>query len=288
MKKFFIFAVFIGIYTFSPVCSAQDLWSQALGARGLGLGDGIIATGTGSDALASNPAGMSLIKSYIWENYYRYNSSTNTHLANTAFVDSYLNERVAAGAYYTHRYGQREIYYNNESREIKENLAKGGVAISIKFTDYLVLGVNGYYFDWEFGEEGKDGFSMDAGAIIAVGKTFFVGLSAYDLFTGHSDSNPWSFGAAGGLKLLNGKIISEVDVILEGEDLWFRGGAEYFASQGFAIRAGGGYRKRFEQKYITFGVGYIKQKSSIEVGFRKDFTGSDAVYFGLDIRFFIH
>jgi len=288
MKNLFLYLTIAVVTFFSGNANAQDLWSQSLGSRGLGFGDGIIATGTGADALASNPAGMGLIKSYIWENFYRYNSSVNTHLANTAFVDSYINERVAAGAYYTHRYGTREIFYNNESQDIKENLAKGGVAISIKFTDYLILGVNGYYYDWEFGDQAKDGISMDAGAIVALGQNLFFGLTAYDLFSDHSDSNPWSFGAGAGLKLLSGKIITEFDTVMEGKEFWFRGGAEFFTSSGLAFRAGGGYRQRYEQKYLTAGVGYIKPKSSIEVGVRKDFSGSDAVYFGIDIRIFIH
>ncbi|MBN2724051.1 MAG: hypothetical protein JXR95_08290 [Deltaproteobacteria bacterium] len=287
MKKIFLLFVFFTLNLYSTVSHGQKLWSNSLGARGLATGDGLIATPTGSDAIASNPAGMSLIKSYIWENYYMYNSSTNTHTAQTAFVDSFLNPRLAAGAYYIHQYGEREFYSQGTEVTRKENLMKGGLAISVKFTDFLVIGVNGYYYDWEYGDAAEDGISMDTGMVIAVGQNFFVGVTGYDLIGDHNDNNPWTMGTGAALKLLQGRLIFEIDLVAEEKELWYRGGGEFFFSQGIAIRGGGGYRERTEEKYFTLGLGYITKKSSIEMGVRKDIAGSDAVYFGIDIRLFI-
>jgi hypothetical protein len=270
--------------------SAYEPWLEPMGARGLGLGGAVIASATGADALIANPAAMSLVRSYIWENYYRYDNSTMGSAGFTALVDSFKNERLAAGLFTS--MATAEPSHEASGTVLDEKFWRLGLALSLTFTDWLAIGVNGHYFNYKLeglpdGDVKEKAFTLDVGAIGRIGDMFSVGLVAYDLLTDHSDERPYVFGAGVAARLLKNQLLLEVDGLLEGGKPWIRGGAEFFFAQGIVVRGGGGRRQFLEQTFVTGGMGYITKSTSVELSVQHQLDGERATIVGLDLRFFI-
>jgi hypothetical protein len=261
---FLLFSAFIALDA-----KAYEPWEHPGGARGLALGGGVIASGTGSDALTANPAAMSLIRSYIWENFYSFSSFDKGHTGTTSLVDSYLNPKIAAGSYFTTTLASPEIYVdgNSKNTSLHSNL------------DY-------YKFDRE-GSEKRSFLSLDIGMIVKIGEYLSIGAVAYDLISEHNDDHPWSYGGGIALALFKKQFLMEADVVMEGKEPWYKGGAELFFSKGLALRAGGGYRQRYERTYLAFGIGYVTKKSSVELSMSQGLQGGKNTIVGIDLRFFL-
>ncbi len=269
---------------------AYEPWLEPMGARGLGLGGAVIASGTGSDALIANPAAMSLVRSYIWENYYRYQTKPSGHAGLTALVDSYKNERLAAGLFTSYVHSEPEDELTGETS--KEKIMRTGLALSLKFTDYLAVGVHGHWFNYQHtklpeGDIKEKKFTLDVGVIVKISDMFQVGAVAYDLLTDHSEERPYTFGAGLATRFFNNRFLMEANVLMEGKKPWYRGGAEYLFQQGIVIRGGGGIREFTDQKFVSGGMGYITQKSSVEFSVQQEIQGLRSTIVGLDLRFFI-
>ncbi|PKN47635.1 MAG: hypothetical protein CVU59_02190 [Deltaproteobacteria bacterium HGW-Deltaproteobacteria-17] len=269
---------------------AYEPWLEPMGARGLGLGGAVIASGTGSDALIANPAAMSLVRSYIWENYYRYNNKAAGHNGMTALVDSFKNERLAAGLFTS--MGAAEPEDAVTGTKLDEKLWRAGLALSLAFSEWLAIGVNGHYYNYELnglpgGDVKEKFFTLDVGAIAKVGEMFSVGAVAYDLLSDHSDDRPYVFGAGVAARLFKNQLLLEVDGLIEGKKPWIRGGAEFFFAQGIVIRGGGSRREFLDQTFLSGGLGYITKGSSVEFSVQHQLDGDRATIVGLDLRFFI-
>ncbi len=269
---------------------AYEPWMEPMGARGLGLGGAVIASGTGSDALIANPAAMSLVRSYIWENYYRYNNKTAGHAGLTALVDSFKNEQLAAGLFTSVASAEPEDEASGTT--LKEKSWRAGLALSLTFTDWLAIGVNGHYYNYELqdlpgGDVKEKFFTLDVGAIARIGEMISLGAVAYDLLSDHSAERPYVFGAGAALRLFKNQLFLEVDGLLEGKKPWIRGGAEFFFAQGIVIRGGGSRREFVEQTFVSGGLGYITKGSSVEFSVQHQLDGERATIVGLDLRFFI-
>jgi len=285
-------AVCAGLTLFFPSApaGAYEPWLEPMGARGLGLGGAVIASGTGSDALIANPAAMSLVRSYIWENYYRYNNKTAGHGGLTALVDSFKNERLAAGVFTS--YTSAEPEDETSGTTLKEKTLRAGLALSLSFTDWLAIGVNGQYCKYELkdlpsGDVKNNFFTLDVGAIAKLSEMFSLGAVAYDLLSDHSEARPYVFGAGVAVRLFGNKLLLEVDGLLEGKKPWIRGGAEFLFGQGIVVRGGGGRREFLEQTFVSGGLGFITKGSSVEFSVQHQLDGDRATIVGLDLRFFI-
>jgi hypothetical protein len=287
MKQIFKSLFFLMFLSLPLRASAFDPWSEPMGARGLALGGAVIATGTGGDAMTTNPASMGVIRSYIWENYYRYNTREKGHITQTSLVDSFKNPNFAAGVYLLMSTAEPTAFSNGVVDPRDEIYMKGGLALSFRISQSIVFGVNGYYFDWSPEEgEGRNGFTMDVGMIAKLGKIFTVGAVVYDVLSDHDDNYPLSYGAGAAVSLMQ-KFTVEVDIVMEGDKPWYKGGAELMFGQGIVVRGGGGRRERQEIQYFSFGMGYITKKSSIEFSIMQNVDGSKNSYVGLDLRFFL-
>lgn len=264
-------------------------WSEPMAARGLGLGGAVIASGTGSDALIANPAAMSMVRSYIWENYYRYHTGVVGHAGFSSLVDSVTNERIAAGLFTS--LGSAEPK-DASGTKLEESFWRMGLALSLVFTDWLTVGINGHYFKYELknlpdGAQKDKAFTLDVGAIVKIGDMLSVGLVAYDLITEHSDARPYVYGGGVAARFMKNQLLLELDGLMEGKKPWIRGGVEFFFSQGIVIRGGGSRREFTEQTFVSGGMGYITPKSSVEVSVQQEMGGNKATIVGLDLRFFI-
>ncbi len=281
-----LFLLAVGLFA-PETAQAFDPWSTPMGARGMALGGAVIASGTGSDAMTTNPASMSLIRSYIWENYYQYNTSESGHLGQMALVDSFKNQRLAAGLYYAFSVAEPEAYYNGSIFSRNETYMKGGLALSLLFSRYFALGVNSYYYDYspEDAQE-RSSFSMDVGAVSRITDYLVVGAVAYDLLSDHDDLHPWSFGAGVALTLFK-TLTLEFDTVLEGKKPWYKLGAELLFSKNFILRGGGGRRERQDLQYFSVGLGYITKKTSVELSVMQYVEGSKSTLVGVDFRFFL-
>ncbi|MGM0597251.1 MAG: hypothetical protein ACQES9_09450 [Myxococcota bacterium] len=284
-------AAFVFMLFFTFIISevkAYEPWEHPGGARGLALGGGVIASGTGSDALVANPAAMSLIRSYIWENYYSFSSFDKGHTGTTSLVDSYLNPKIAAGSYFTTTFASPEIYVDGTSKKLDEKFMKGGLAVSMLLGKMFALGFNGYYYKFDReGSEERSFISLDIGMIVKIGEYLSIGAVAYDLISDHNDDHPWSYGGGVALSLFKKQFLMEFDVVMEGKEPWYKGGAELFFSKGLALRAGGGYRQCYDRAYLAFGIGYVTKKSSVELSMSQGLQGGKNTIVGIDLRFFL-
>ncbi len=291
-RALLLLSALLGFLAASPriaPAGAYEPWSEPMGARGLGLGGAVIASGTGSDALIANPASMSLVRAYIWENYYRYHTGISGHAGFTSLVDSVTNERVAAGLFTSLGAAEPEA---EDGTKLEESFWRTGLALSLAFTEWLAVGLNGHYFKYELknlpdGTQKDKTFTLDAGAIVKISDMFSVGLVAYDLLSEHSDARPYVYGGGVAVRLLKNQLLLEADGLMEGQKPWIRAGAEFFFSQGIVIRAGGGRREFTDQTFVSGGMGYITPKSSVEISVQQEIGGDRAAIVGLDLRFFI-
>lgn len=284
------FLAVLAALAWPAAAGAYEPWLEPMGARGLGLGGAVIASGTGSDALIANPAAMSLVRSYIWENYYSYNNKTSGHNVMTALVDSFKNDRLAAGLFTSMASAEPEDEASGV--QMKEKSWRAGLALSLTFTDWLAVGVNGHYYNYSLedlpaGDVKEKFFTLDFGAIAKIGEMFSIGAVAYDLLSDHSEERPYVFGAGVAARLFKNQLLLEIDGLTEGKKPWIRGGAEFFFAQGIVIRGGGSRREFLDQTFVSGGLGYITKGSSVEFSLQQQVDGPRATIVGIDLRFFI-
>jgi hypothetical protein len=263
------------------------------GTRALGMAGALRGSATGDSALTLNPSGMSLLRAYIIEAMYAHDriDPGQTNVGRLSIVDSTSGFNISGGIYYN--------YLSDEAAGFERSGHEGGGALSFPLGQYLFIGGGVKYFRLsQTGGTRVRGFTFDAGLTLRPLPSVSIGVAAQNLADLHTDRAPRTVG--GGVTLGAARsLLLGVDAVVDfttrrdtggpDEKVWhFMGGAEYTFEQGFALRAGGGWRGNTKAGYFAVGASYIAQIGAIDLGFQQDASGRvKETFFSVSARLFL-
>jgi hypothetical protein len=261
--------------------------------RALGMGGALRGAAAGTTALALNPSGMSLARSYVVESSYQYINRLKGHVGTVAIADSTSGFNLGGGLYYTYATGSPDDPAPHRRRH------EGGVALSFPFGDKLMLGGSVRYLRIRrdgmgaVPPENINGFTFDAGVSIRPVSFITIGAAGRGLRDMESYQAPRSFG--GGVAVVPvPELTLSFDMAREAAQsadwLVFAGGAEYTFATRFAVRAGGGRDQGSygEEGFGSAGLSVISEIGALDVGGRLGLSGkSRTMYLGFAGRLFV-
>lgn len=284
-----------------PARAAVDLQ----GTRSIAMGGGLRASATGESAVLLNPAGMSLIKTYVISALYQFRVSDKASLLNVSVVDSVTNQ-VSAGLFYSFRRANPSRVLglgNGMTFDLAETHQshEAGLALAYPLFNILHLGASVRYVyesveqpenTPEFAKlEGNNGVTVDVGAILRPFGALNIAVIGYNLVPLEGDAFPIQLGL--GLSYTFGsRFLVEFDSVLDfergdGVAASFHGGAEVFVADLVALRGGGMYDMVREAAYVTGGLGLITKKVGIDVGLRQMVEGGPETLLAFSVRLFL-
>jgi hypothetical protein len=263
------------------------------GTRAMGMGGALRGAATGDSALTLNPSGMSLMRAYVIEGAYDYDSLRgDSHLGRLSIVDSTSGFNLAGGVYYQYL---SQSYGGGVDRSGHE----GGAALSIPLGDHVFVGAAAKYLRLSTTGAGSvKGFTFDAGLTVKPVGSVTIGVSGQNLVDKHTDRAPRmvgggiTIGATSDLLLAVDGVVdftSRRDMLLTDKKVWsVMGGVEYLFAKTFALRLGGGRRGVSEAGYLGGGASYIAQIGAIDFGFQTDLSGqTKETVIGASARLFL-
>jgi hypothetical protein len=307
-----IFKRYTGFFVFVVLmfCGSRVWAEEFVGIRALGLGGALRAAPTGSAALFLNPAGMSLMRSYVVEGDYEYRVRRQGHVAHVGVVDSITSKYVAAGLYYNFFYSRPKVYEPTMEKNIK--LAKqghqAGLAVSVPLGTYFILGANARYQYFQtvakvrnadtgepedYDVEKINTAGVDVGAIVRISDYLNIGVVGTNLIPTESTEAPLQL--ATGLAFKWGKhLLADVDVVLDFDVperkkmVNVHGGVEGFFADHFTVRAGTFYRTYWDAVYVSGGFAYVSPKVAIDAACSQQVSGGVETQFGFSLRVFFN
>jgi hypothetical protein len=262
--------------------------------RALGMAGALRGAAAGTTALALNPSGMSLARSYVVETSYQYVSRLEGHVGTVAIADSTSAFNVGGGLYYTYATGSPEDASGDRRRH------EGGIALSFPIGNKFTMGGTVRYLRVRrdgLGDarppEKINGFTFDAGLTLRPVSFLSVGLVGRGLRDLETYQAPRSFG--GGVALMPLPEVSlTFDVASEStppvNHLVYVGGAEFTFASRFSFRAGGGREAGYygPESFGSAGLSVISEVGALDVGGRLAFSGeSESLYLGFAGRLFV-
>jgi hypothetical protein len=267
-------------------------------ARAIGMGGALNALGVSTASLFLNPANMALARVYHLEGFAAYSPEAKRQTYGAAIVDSVLNSSHIAGGL-----GGTWSQYDPSAIDRRWTDIRGALAFPLG--DYLALGATLRWlradqalgvgpFGTSFASDGNNGplintITFDAGATVSLGDSFRLAVA------GHNLTNPGT--ALAPITGVVGVGYTTPTFSIEGDgSLDFttfgsaRGrlavGAEYFAADHYAIRAGWRRDWGTEINSGSIGLGYIDPHWSLEVGVRRDIASTHETLGIVSLRYF--
>ncbi len=279
------------------------------GIRALGMGGALRGAATGSSALLLNPAGMSLINSYVVGAEYEYRVRREGHVAHVSVIDSITSKNVAAGIYYNFFSSRPEVFspIMQEKTKLNKQGHQTGLAISVPLGSHLILGANARYQyfktitkvqdeEGELADHESDSVNtvgVDVGAMVRISEYFNVSLVGTNLIPTKSMDAPLQLNT--GMAFIYGKyLLVDLDVVLDFDVperkkmVNVHGGVEGFLGGQFAIRGGTFYKSYWDATYVTTGFGYVHPKIAVDLAFAQQVQGGIETQFGLAVRLFLN
>jgi hypothetical protein len=253
--------------------------------RQLALSGATHAFANGTAAVASNPAGMSLVYQYMIEGNYQYWRGATEHQTTVSLVDSSTNHAFAIGGAYTFHRGQL-----GSSTGAPASLHNALVAASTGFQ----AGAVGLYLGGEYKYlNAAVGTLHDAtfGALVSIQQMVNVGVVGHNLFSPRKGLTPRALTT--GVSVGQESFIVAFDTTFDFDtrpemSMIYAVGAEYFIAGAASLRAGYRYDKPAGGRHsLSAGVGYIYKFFGVEVGFEQNpKVGRDDRFVG-SVVFFI-
>jgi hypothetical protein len=267
--------------------------------RAVGMGGALNALGVSTASIFLNPANMALAKVYHLEALASYSPEAKRQTYGLAIVDSVLNSSHIAG-------GLGGTWSEYDPGGIHRRWTDVRGALALPLGDHLALGGTGRWlradqslgtgpFGTSLASDGNNGplintITFDAGATVSLGDSFRMAV------VGHNLTNPGTALApitgAVGIGYTTPTFSIEGDGSLD-FTTWgsararLMGGAEYFAADHYAVRAGWRYDWGTKINSPSLGFGYIDPRWSIELGLRHDLISDHAETLGtLSLRYF--
>ena len=247
---------------------------QSTLTRPMGMGQAFRGHGAGNGALYSNPAAMSLIHSYSVEGaYLNVDGRDVTHLS---IVDT-KTSALGAGIGYTYE----PVSEGGDNHELRLGLS------TALLPETLTIGVLGKY-DWLKAVDAQ-GFSLDAGALLAVARMVGIGMVVHNLMpaTDVGQARTFGFGLA-----YTGPLTAAFDLVLdpeqEGADkLSYHGGLELLVRQAFPLRVGYEAVPFLSAHYLTLGLGAFGERAGVQIGFRQRLDQGDDQCLAVSLNLFL-
>jgi hypothetical protein len=277
---------------------AYDL-GEIPNARAVGMGGALNALGVSTASLFLNPANMALARVYHLEALAAYSPEAKRQTYGFAVVDSVLNSAHIAGGL-----GGTWSEFDPGGMHRAWTDLRGAVAIPLG--DHLALGgtlrwlrvnqaLGAGPFGTSYASDGANGplfnsVTLDAGATVSVLDGLRIAVA------GHNLTNPGTalapITAAMGVGYFTPVFAIEGDGSLD-FTTWgstrgrLMGGAELFAADRYAFRAGWRYDGGTKINSPSLGFGYVDPSWSVELSIRHDLIAEHAETFGvLSLRYF--
>ena len=268
-------------------------------ARGLAMGGALSALGVSTTALYLNPANMSLARVYHLEALASFSPEAKRQTYGLAAVDSVLNASHVAG-------GLGGTWSLLDPDGIHRSWTDARVAACLPLGDYFSLGatlrwlrvdqsVSAGPFGKSPASDGTrdnpvfDALTVDAGATGSVGG-FRIAVVGHNLTNPATSLAPTT--GTVGLGYSTETLAVEADGLLDfttwgGTRGRLMGGGEVFLGERYALRGGWRYDGGTATNAVSFGLGYIDPRWSVELAVRRDVGIDHAGTLGvLSLRYF--
>ena len=238
-------------------------------AQALGVGDAVRAAGMGPSALFFNPAGMARAMMYAIETGYDFDNPVEGHAFHVAVTDSKMNEYVAAGMGYSYLFAEKGDY-GKTGHTIRFALASGYRSPTL--SALIGAGLRWSKFNRKYPVDDYEGVSADVGAIFDIFQVVQIGVVGHNVVKLDDQSEmPISLGL--GISFNYSGVMLAFDTLLDFGTLEdttpvYSVGAEYFVMGLIAVRAGFQIDQVFDDKAVTFGLGYVSQFWGLDVSSR--------------------
>ena len=253
-------------------------YPDAVGARPLAMGQAGRADARGTDALALNPAGMSLATLYAIAADYQTVTKAGGQTIRVAIADSTSASGLAGGLYY----GYRAI---SPAGVPALHAHEAGLSLSYPFVDRVFIGATAKYLSVNGGTEpdGSDhhaGFTVDAGLALRASPLLTLGVTGHNLVDRSTTQAPVALGY--GLAFTPRPELSVVFDVLHdfttsdpavGTRTSVGGGAEIVIQGFLAARLGGGRDGASQAGFVSGGLAGISPVGALDASIRQDLSG---------------
>jgi opacity protein-like surface antigen len=266
--------------------------------RAMAMGGNLYALGTSTTGLYQNPGQLPLARMYHLEANASFAPEAGRQSYGGAIVDS-MTSKIAGGVAYA--------WTQMDPEGVRREWHDLRLSLAYPFTDRIALGVTGRYLHTDqpiargpFGVSlASDGtpkgplfnnVTFDVGLALALSDNFHLGVVGKNLTNPGNGVAPTL--AGGGIGFTMKDVSIEIDGLADFTS-WgtpkprISGGVEVFLLDRVALRAGYRYDGGVNVHALTFGLGYVDRKWSIEAGGRRDLSGpTPTTYIGIGLRFF--
>jgi hypothetical protein len=264
------------------VPAAAWAYGDDLGPRAVAMGQGGRADARATDALALNPAGMSLSTLYNIAADYQVVTKDGGQTLRVAAADSTSAFGLGGGLYYAYRTASPAGVPRLGAHEF-------GLALSYPFVDKVFLGVTAKYFRVTGGAEPDGaarhfGFTADVGLGVRPTSMITIGVTGYNLKDMSSVQAPVALGYGVGVTP-RPDVSAVFDVVHDfttsdpsrGVRTTVGGGAELVIKDVLAVRAGGGHDGGRQAVFASGGVAGISPVGALDASVRQDLSGDRRV-----------
>jgi hypothetical protein len=249
--------------------------------RSMGMASSLRGSAMGDAALALNPSGMSLARTYVLEAAYLYDrpGDGQAHNGHISVVDSTSAFNVAGGLYYTYLTEGRDNAPGRSGHE-------AGLALSFPIGDRVFLGALLKYLRLRNDDPVPpgtsrlvSGFGFDLGATVRPASMLTIGVAATNVAGAQlGDRAPRTLGGGVTVGVTN-EVLLALDAVVDVTDstrkVWrFVGGAEFLVANRLALRAGGGRRGDTGAALLAGGLSLISEVAALDFGVQQDLAGA--------------
>lgn len=261
--------------------------------RGVAMGAGARASAQAANALAYNPANLSLGGIYHINVFTGYTPGPERWTVGGSIVDSMTNQNIAMGVSFRGVIGNGEEGYSGFD---------GRLALAIPFSPQISFGVGGRYVALEQdgqsttstlvdGDTRAKGFTMDAALRFTASEGLNIAALAQNFIDRDSELVPFMLGGSVSYSLdiftIAGDILFDMTTF-EDPELVAGVGGELLLGANVPVRAGYKFDAGRQDHFVTGGIGYMDQVFGVDVGLSQQVSGGSETYVMGSISYFHH
>lgn len=239
------------------------------------MGGAYEALGYGAEAVGGNPAAISLYKRYQIEGTGSWDIPQGYGFASLAVVDS-TNALSAGLSYSFATFGGAERRWAHLT----------SLALAYSFSDLIHIGVTTRHHVL-VGASNTNSVSMNAGIVARPTSYLTLGFSGHNLIGVYNRDVSRYFVASIGFLIL-GQLSPAFDLRMDFNQkdarLAYHTGLEWLISQTFPVRLGYQYDGIESHHYFSFGAGWFREGSGIDLAYRHELGGQEGRLLSLTLK----